>query len=66
MVSNFKLIPNLNISQNFVQNVQKQKNTFVLSWDLDLYFDWSLEYYLNDESRLFDHLNKIWMKHMVI
>ena len=31
MISNFKLIPNFNISQNFVQNVQKQKNTFVLS-----------------------------------
>ena len=33
MISNFKLIPNFNISQNFVQNVQKQKNTFVLSWN---------------------------------
>ena len=32
MISNFKLFPNVNISQNFVQNVQKQKNTFVLSW----------------------------------
>ena len=32
MISNFKLFPNINISQNFVQNVQKQKkNTFVLS-----------------------------------
>ena len=31
MISKFKLIPNFNISQNFVQNVQKQKNTFVLS-----------------------------------
>ena len=31
MISNFKLFPNFNISQNFVQNVQKQKNTFVLS-----------------------------------
>ena len=31
MISNFKLLPNVNISQNFVQNVQKQKNTFVLS-----------------------------------
>ena len=31
MISNFKLFPNVNISQNFVQNVQKQKNTFVLS-----------------------------------
>ena len=29
MISNFKLFPNFNISQNFVQNVQKQKNTFV-------------------------------------
>ena len=25
MISNFKLFPYLNISQNFVQNVQKQK-----------------------------------------
>ena len=25
MISNFKLFPNFNISQNFVQNVQKQK-----------------------------------------
>ena len=32
MISNFKLFPNFNISQNFVQNVQKQKNAFVLSW----------------------------------
>ena len=31
MTSNFKLFPNFNISQNFIQNVQKQKNTFVLS-----------------------------------
>ena len=31
MISKFKLFPNFNISQNFVQNVQKQKNTFVLS-----------------------------------
>ena len=31
MISNFKLFPNFNISQNFVQNVQKQKNTFVVS-----------------------------------
>ena len=31
MISNYKLFPNGNISQNFVQNVQKQKNTFVLS-----------------------------------
>ena len=33
MISNFKLFPNFNISQKFVQNVQKQKNTFILSWD---------------------------------
>ena len=33
MISTFKLFPNFNISQNFVQNVQKQKNTFVLSWN---------------------------------
>ena len=32
MIFNFKLFPYFNISQNFVQNVQKQKNTFVLSW----------------------------------
>ena len=31
MISNFKLFPNFYISQNFVQNVRKQKNTFVLS-----------------------------------
>ena len=31
MISNFKLFPNFNISQNFVQNVQKQKKTNVLS-----------------------------------
>ena len=32
MISNFKLFAYFNISQNFVQNVQKQKNTSVLSW----------------------------------
>ena len=32
IISNFKLFQYFNISQNFVQNVQKQKNTFVLSW----------------------------------
>ena len=31
MISNFKLFPYFNISQNFVQNVQKQKKTSVLS-----------------------------------
>ena len=35
MISNFKVFPNFNISQNFVQNVQKQKNTFVLSCILE-------------------------------
>ena len=44
MISNFKLFPNFNISQNFVQNVQKQKNTFVVScisncFKLYLYYD---------------------------
>ena len=38
MISNFKLFPNFNISQNFVQNVQKQKNTFVLS--CEFFFFW--------------------------
>ena len=28
MISNFKLFPYFNISQNFVQNVQKQKKNF--------------------------------------
>ena len=31
MISNFKLFPYFNISQNFVQNVQKQKKNYVLS-----------------------------------
>ena len=31
MISNFKLFLYFNISQNFVQNVQKQKKTSVLS-----------------------------------
>ena len=35
MISNFKLFPNFNISQNFYQNVQKQKNTAVLSCGLN-------------------------------
>ena len=45
MISNFKLFPNVNISQNFVQNVQKQKNTFVLS--CFLYFCHWLQNFLN-------------------
>ena len=32
MISNFKLFPYFNISQDCVQNVQKQKKTSVLSW----------------------------------
>ena len=34
MISNFKLFPNVNISQNFVQNVQKQKKHFCPELDL--------------------------------
>ena len=32
MISNFKLFAYFKISQNFVQNLQKQKKTSVLSW----------------------------------
>ena len=68
MISNFKLFPNFNISQNFVENAQKQKNTFVLSWLFQMLTALHVIIFLNF-STIFSHFKFIpyfnMLKHFV-